>query len=120
VPKLIVVFYGDDDDAPAIAESAVAGAKTIRFTEVDLRAGTATATRHQRLGSAETVAEYDGVVIVAPAGTTHADLAALLENLERDGRAVNTVFALPGGDVRLLERVARTGGVIVTIPLPAD
>lgn len=105
MPKLIVLQYGDDSTR-SVAEAAAAGAKSIRFTEVDLRS-----TR----SASPTVAEYDGIVIVAPAGmTTHADLETLLTELEQDGRATNTVFALAGGSTGMLERLSRAGGIIVT------
>ena len=114
VAKLIVLFYGDEGNAPEIAEAAADGAKTIRFAEVDVRAGAETTTRHKRVDSVETLAAYDGVVISAPAGRTHADLATLLDKFERDGGVSNTVFALAAGDGQLLEQLSRMGAVIVT------
>jgi hypothetical protein len=126
VPKLIVLFYGDENNAPAIAEAAADGAKSIRFTEVDLRAGATTATRHKRADSTSStdtvtaVAEYDGVLLSAPAGRTHDELTTLLHDLRHHGHATNTVFALAAGAPALLEELSRLGGIIVTTPAVAD
>ena len=47
------------------------GAKAVRFTEVDVRAGSSARTddgrRHKSLDSAERLKDYDGVVLAAPA-----------------------------------------------------
>lgn len=102
MPKLIVLNYGAESSA-SVADAAAAGAKSIRFTEVDRGAG------------GTTVTGYDAIMFVAPAGmTTHDDLEPLLAELERDGRVTNTVFALIGGGTSFLERLSRTGGIIVT------
>jgi hypothetical protein len=110
VPKLLVVFYGDDNDVTAAANAAATGARTVRFMEVDSQAGTPD----------DDAAEYDGIVIAAPAGTTHPGLVALLDGLASGGRAANTVFGVAGENAGLLEQVSRVGGIIVTVPRSAD
>ena len=125
MPKLIVLFYGVESPASTLAEAAADGAKAVRFTEVDVRAGSSheptTGRRHKSLDSAERLKDYDGVVLAAPAaGETPVELDALLGTLERAepvGVFANTVFAVLGGDnTTLLGSVARLGGIIVTEP----
>jgi hypothetical protein len=125
MPKLIVLFYGVESPASTLAEAAADGAKAIRFTEVDVRAGSSheptAGRRHRSLDSAERLKEYDGVVVSAPAaGEAPAELDALLDALERMepvGAFADTVFAVLGGDnTTLLGRIARLGGIIVTEP----
>ena len=129
MPKLIVLFYGVESPASTLAEAAADGAKAVRFTEVDVRAGSSheptAGRRHKSLDSAERLKDYDGVVIAAPAaGEAPVELEALLGALERAepvGVFANTVFAVLGGDnTTLLGSVARLGGIIVTEPLGVD
>lgn len=123
MPKLMVLFYGAESPASELAEAAADGAKSIRFTEVDVRAGSShewtTGRRYKSLDSAERLKDYDGVLLSAPAaGEAPAELDALLSSLERAepiGVFADTVFAVLGGDnTTLLGRVARLGGIIVT------
>ena len=123
MPKLIVLFYGVESPASTLAEAAAEGAKTVRFTEVDVRAGSSheptTGQRHKSLDSAERLIEYDGVVIAAPAaGEIPSELEALFNEMERTlavGAFANTVFSvLEGENTTILGRVARFGGIIVS------
>ena len=129
MPKLIVLFYGAESPASTLAEAAADGAKGVRFTEVDVRAGSSheptTGRRHRSLDSSERLKEYDGVVIAAPAaGEIPAELDALLGELEHTepvGVFTNTVFAVLGGEnTTLLGRVAGLGGIIVSEPASLD
>jgi hypothetical protein len=129
MPKLIVLFYGVESPASTLAEAAADGAKSVRFTEVDVRAGSSheptTGRRHKLLDSPDRLREYDGVVLSAPAaGEAPAELDALLSALESTepiGVFADTVFAVLGGEnTTLLGRVARLGGIIVTEPMGLD
>ena len=55
MPKLIVLFYGVESPASTLAEAAADGAKAVRFTEVDVRAGSSheptAGRRHKSLDS---------------------------------------------------------------------
>ena len=125
MPKLLVLFYGAESPASTLAEAAADGSAAVRFTEVDLRAGTAhdpaTDRRYKVLESSERIADYDGVVFSAPAaGEIPSELDALLQALEQrepHDAFANTVFAVLGGDnTVLLGRVSRLGGIIVSEP----
>lgn len=124
MPKVIVLFYGAETPAVALAEAASEGAKRVRFTEVDVRAGAGhpetTATRHKRLDSATRVRDYDGVILACPAaGEPPAELIRILDELEGESDAAfaDTVFGVIGADnTVLLGRVARLGGIIVAEP----
>jgi hypothetical protein len=129
MPKLLVLFYGSESPASTLAEAASDGASSVRFTEVDVRAGSEhqpdVNRRFKTLDSAEQLREYDGIVIAAPAaGGVPAALDALLDTLERhETRDAfgNTVFAVVGGEnTVLLGRVSRLGGIIVSEPRGVD
>lgn len=114
MPKLIVLFFRDANDEPALAEAAAAAAKSIRFMEVDVRAASETATRHHALASADAVLDYDGVVLIAPDDEQLPSLTKMLHVLAPRAPLANTVFGIAGADATLLDRIARLGGIIVT------
>ncbi len=128
MPKLLVLFYGAESPAATLAESAAHGARHVRFTEVDVRAGGAheanTGQRYRQLASADQVGEYAGVVLACPTvGDVPADLDQLLTDLERTpgDSFANTVFGVAGGEnTVLLGRVSRLGGIIVSEPRGAS
>jgi hypothetical protein len=93
VPKVIVLFSGGDDGSRQLADAAAERAKSIRFTEVDVRA----------LG-ASAVAGYDGVVIVG--GASHEPVIdAVLHDVAHAGEhvviGVVADGALPGRALRM-------------------
>lgn len=123
MPKLLVLFYGAESPASTLAEAAADGATSVRFTEVDVRAGSArqpeAGRRFKALDSADQLKEYDGIVVSAPAvGEVPTELDAMLDTLERHEAPdafANTVFAVLGGEnTVLLGRVSRLGGIIVS------
>lgn len=125
MPKLVVLFFGAENPASALAEAAAEGAAGERFSEVDVRAGSAhqqpAGRRHRVMESPGELLDYAGVMIAAPAaGDVPAELEALLGELEQGGSPggfAHTVFAVVGGEnTVLLGRVARLGGIIVTEP----
>ena len=129
MPKLIVLFYGVESPASALAEAAADGATSVRFTEVDVRAGSrheATSGRHYKvLESADRLRDYDGVLLAAPAaGEIPLELDSMIDVLERHEAPEafqHTVFAVLGGEnTVLLGRVARLGGIIVAEPRGFD
>lgn len=129
MPKLIVLVYGAESPAATLGELALEGATSVRFTEVDLCAGSAheptTGRRYKVLETPERIRDYAGVLIAAPSvGEVPSELDALITTLERlDDRDAfaNTVFAVLGGEnTVLLGRVARLGGIIVTEPRGID
>jgi len=124
MPKLLVLLYSDQPAAATLAESCVEGAKSVRFTEVDIRVGAAeamTARRaHKLLESTDRAFDYDGVILVClAAGDLPIELRSTLDAWEAAEPGVfgNTVFGVVGGDnTTLLARAARLGGIIVTEP----
>lgn len=118
VPKVLVVFLGDD--ASVAAEAAAAGAKSVRFTEVDVRSLLETHTKHRRLTSGGDV-EYDGVVLAATREaetTAQAEIVRALEHRTTE----NTVFASIDSVGMAAGLAAVLGGIVVwTKPdLPGD
>ena len=124
MPKLLILSYGAETPMSTLVESCAEGARSVRFTEVDVRdgAGEGTPTIHsrQRLTLNDHLHVYDGVILVAPtAGEVPAKLRALLDQLAMsDPRQFsNTVFGIAGGGATsLLGGVARLGGIIVVEP----
>jgi hypothetical protein len=124
VPKLIVLFHGDDQAAASLAESAAAGAKAVRFTEVDIRSATGTATGtggpQKRIESAAQLRDYDGVLLAYAGDEAPAEAMATLAELANGEPMPNTVFGVTGVDAAALQAVARLGGIIVSQPRGAD
>lgn len=89
MPKVIVMFVGDE--ASAEAELVASGAKTVRFTEVDVRAARATATRY-RILSAQDGISYDGAVLVSSDASGDASAIELLASCTNE----HTVFGARG------------------------
>src|SRR4051794_21276477 len=122
MPKVLVLFDGADDRAASLAESTAAGARGVRFTEVDIRVmgdQHASAAPHGVLESPETIAQYDGVIItVADRGASRAIETALNAMLAAKATTfVDTVFAVTGLDVgAMLQAVGRFGGIMVAEP----
>ena len=121
MPKVIVLFFGAESPGVTLAEAAAEGAKSVRFTEVDVRSGgphqATTERRHKRLESPAQLREFDGVILACPAaGDIPSELNALLDELERAslGALTNTVFGIMGGEnTPLAGRVLRLGGILV-------
>ena len=104
MPKVTVVFIGDE--MAAEAEAAAAGAKSVRFTEVEVRAAQATTRRYKPLdgGSAS-----DGFLFVANEGSA-AESLSVLAGLVNE----NTVLASAGPRAMATE-VASRGGIVVSV-----
>jgi hypothetical protein len=128
MPKLLVLYFGAESPAAALADAAAEGAKSVRFAEVDVRAGEAhslaTPGRHRRLESSQDVTGYAGVLIACEAAAEIPDAVdALLRDLERmPGDAFeNTVFGVAGGENTVLAgRVSALGGIVVGEPRGAS
>ncbi|MDB4876543.1 MAG: hypothetical protein JWM41_2989 [Gemmatimonadetes bacterium] len=120
MPKLIVLFHGDDQAAASLAESAAAGAKAVRFTEVDIRSATATGGPPKRIESAAQLREYDGVLLAYAGDEAPAEARATLAELANGEPMPNTVFGVTGVDAAALQAVAQLGGIIVSQPRGAD
>jgi hypothetical protein len=117
MPKVIVLFFGDENSA-AVASAVVAGAKSVRFTEVELRSGAETKVRQSLTDDGQTIAAFDGVVIVSLANRIDPELDELLDVWERRDVVRNVVFGTIGAP-ELLNRMAQLGGLLVTQrPLP--
>ena len=101
MPKVLVLFHSRTGNTAALAERVAEGARSVRFTEVDVRRleeptpdaagaahpqeadGGAALRRYRALDDVATVADYDALVIAAaaPDGVLPAGLARLLERL---------------------------------------
>jgi hypothetical protein len=103
MPKLLVLFQSTSADVVRLAEAAAAGARTVRFAEVDLRrlpvpddtrAGTdAGARAHRPLEQVQDVALYDGLIL-AVGNEPHAGDAFVRALGSFAGALVNKVGAV--------------------------
>lgn len=127
MPKMVVLYFGAESPAAALAGAAADGANSVRFTEVDVRVGDAhsqpTRGTHRPLESAAALTGYAGIVIACEAA---AELPTALENLLGELECtpgetfVNTVFGVAGGENTVLSgRVAALGGIMVGEPRSA-
>jgi NAD(P)H dehydrogenase (quinone) len=116
MPKILILFHGRTGDTARIADAIAEGARSIRFSEVDVRriddptpsrtpddAGV----KHRTLGSADELPGYDALVCGAPFGPAggSAELETLLGQAGAPGQRgalvnkVGSAFtSLPGGD----------------------
>lgn len=104
---MMVTFVGDE--AASQAERVADAAKAVRFMEVDVRAAGATATRHRVLEE-ETIATYDGVVVIGTGGDAEGErgLMSLLQARVTE----NTVIGAVGGDA-LRAQASALGGIFI-------
>lgn len=124
MPKLVVLYFGAESPAVALADAAAAGANSVRFTEVVVMSGEPhsqeTTGRHRRLESPTMLAAYAGIVIACEAAAEIPDaLDALLRDLDGTPAEAyaNTVFGVAGGENTVLAgRVAALGGIVVGEP----
>lgn len=100
----MVVFVGDETMAEA--EAAAAGAKSVRFTEVEIRAAQATTSRHKPLDASASAP--DGIVFVANDASSSPSLSALAPLVGE-----NTVLASVGARAIASEAASR-GGIVVS------
>jgi NAD(P)H dehydrogenase (quinone) len=146
MPKLLVLFHSRTGRTAALADAVAEGAKSVRFAEVDVRRVAApsndhaTKSRehppgvHRTLDGVASLADYDGVVLVAPARESGAseELAELLDPFARYAPR-QRLGALPervgsalapaeegeeGAHWPLLAALGRLGMILVP-PLPA-
>ena len=98
MPKVLVLFYSRTGNTAALADAVVDGARSVKFTEVDVRriddlapaamiervpawaeSRDALARRYRTFESVEQLTEYDGLILGAP--TRYGAMAAELKNL---------------------------------------
>jgi hypothetical protein len=124
MPKVIVLVAVDEQSNVALADAAAAGARGVRFTEVDLRAythdGTPGTTRCKPLESLDRIADYDGMILVRGGAESEASgVAALFDRIDAAAPAngfPNLVIGIVGGDASALANAARLGGIIAAEP----
>lgn len=119
MPKLIVLFQSEDKAAASLAENAAAGAKGVRFTEVEIRS-VGSGDGHKVLESPSNLRDYDGVLFVHSGDELPEEAHAQLAELASGGQLPNTVFGLTGMNANALQSVARTGGIIVSEQAGSD
>jgi hypothetical protein len=131
MPKLLVLFDATEPALARLADAIAAGARTVRFAEVDVRrageagAGAEEGRRHRPLGESDELAQYDGIALgVAAAREPGADaagavLAAFTGSL---ANKVGSVFTTAEGDSRrealwrALAPMADRGMILVPAP----
>jgi hypothetical protein len=125
VPKLLVLLEGDAASAAAgavvLAESAAAGARGVRFMEVDIRSIGAAAERINQLESAGAARDYDGIIFVAPRLEGSPALTGTLTELAATSDTSNTVFGAVGaGAPAFLAQSVAHAGITATVRATGD
>jgi hypothetical protein len=95
MPKVLVLFDETDAVASSLGESAAAGARGVRFTEVDVRIFAAVAgSQRKALESPTAIDQYDGVVFAALNDSPTPALENVLAGLAQTPgpRLANVVF----------------------------
>ena len=111
MPSVIVLALGSDSSVSSVADAVAAGAQSVRFTDVTVRASKPDVFRYPVVVP-DTLAAYDGVVFVASGGVVLP--AALTWNAGR--LLVNTVLGQIGGDATLRLALVDAGGIVVSVP----
>lgn len=97
MPKLLVVYDASEPALARLADTIAAGARTVRFAEVDIRRyGDASAdveagSRHRALGQVEELEQYDGIAVGVPASDGPGPSAADSALARFEGSLVNKV-----------------------------
>ena len=124
MPKVIVLLCDAGSSVEELGAVVAEGAKGVRFAEVDVRTVGRLRTTgnepYKSLGSADRIREYDGIIMVCTIGDVPAALGGVFDHLEQalpTGEMLNKVLAATGaGNQRVVERLARLGGIIVCEP----
>lgn len=119
MPKVLVLFDSADQRAARFADLAAEGAKSVRFTEVDIRVvgdGTPAGSNRRRLDSAEVADEYDGVVVASSDRDISASIEAALQKAGHShGEFVDRVFAAVGDGTSAAQHLTDLGGIFVSV-----
>jgi hypothetical protein len=117
MPKVLVLFDETDAVASSLGESAAAGARGVRFTEVDVRVFAAVAgSQRKALESPTAIDQYDGVVFTALNDSPTRALENLLAGLAQTpgARLANVVFGATQPDHGTLPaQLLSLGGIAV-------
>ena len=124
MPKVLVLFDSADQRAAGFADLAAEGAKSVKFTEVDIRVvgdDASDGSNRRRLESAD-VSHYDGVVVAGSDRDISASIEAVLTKAGHShGEFVDRVFAAVGEGTTIGRRLAELGGIVVGVRAgPAD
>ncbi|HTK46968.1 MAG TPA: hypothetical protein VL328_03175 [Gemmatimonadaceae bacterium] len=135
MPKLLVLFDASEPALAQLADAIAAGARTVRFAEVDVRRAGDGATdgrwRHRALGGPEEFAQYDGIVLGVPEhdgsgpGAAESTLTRFEGSLaNKVGSAFTAAEGAPRRETlwRALAPMADRGMILVPAPLtgPSD
>ena len=110
MPKVMVLFLGDDRTV-AVADAVVAGAKSVRFTEVESRTLTA-AEKYKLLDPAEPLGETDGIVLVSAGVGDSASLEKIVHGLSHNAHVRDLVVGVVG-EASMVSRVSSTGAIVI-------
>src|SRR4051794_16403342 len=110
VPSVMVLVLGKDSTLANVADAVVAGAKSVRFTEVTARAIEPDVFRYRLLDADDSLAAFDGVVVVASDADATASASTVLAGLSHDSGPVDMVLARVGGAERLTAELIASGG----------
>src|SRR4051812_24591070 len=102
MPSVMVLVLGKDSSLTSVADAVVAGAKTVRFTEVTARAIEPDVFRYRVLDTDASLSSFDGVVVVASDEDSAASVTQALTRLPQHTARVETVLGRVGGGSALV------------------
>jgi hypothetical protein len=120
MPKVLVLFDSGDEGAERLADWAAAGAKKVRFSEVDIRdvgnGSSSSGARLKRFEPGDGIEQYDGVVVVGWHREPLAAIDALRAGHPRaNGEFVDRVFATLCA-AHQGQGVSDLGGIVIGAP----
>jgi len=114
MPSVMVLVLGKDFSLATVADAVVAGAKSVRFTEVTARAIEPDVFRYRVLDTDASLSSFDGVVVVASDEESTTSLPTALTRLSHHAARVDTVLGRVGGGAALVADLVATGGIVVS------
>lgn len=112
VPKVLVLCCGDENSA-TLGAAAAEGARSVRFTEVDVRSVGESVGR--RLASPESALDYDGIVLAAAPGSVAAELQTVIDAVATGAGAANVVWGLAASNVELHAWLCDTAAIVAGV-----
>ena len=114
MPSVMVLVLGKDFSLATVADAVVAGAKSVRFTEVTTRAIEPDVFRYRVFDVDASLSSFDGVVVVASDEDSTISVPKALTRLSHHGAVVDTVLGRVGGGTALVADLVATGGIVVS------
>ena len=122
MPKTLVLFHCRTGPTASLADAVTEGARSVRFSEVDVRCMGQSSGSHRVLAGSGELAAYDAIIVGAPPEGAElvSELTAVLDQAGPMPNKVGAAFTAPGAEAdALLWAVLRDMGRQRMILVPA-